>query len=183
MLIPAKRGATYQDVLDAPEHMRAELIDGSLYLQARPKGNHQLALANLAAEIKRHDRASGRGDWVLLSEIELNIPSTFSPDISGWRRERFSEPINSASFTVVPDWICEVLSPSTRAYDRGLKADRYLKAGVRYLWFVDPEEYSLEAFVASEGAWTLLSVYTNSDTFSVLPFRDFWIDLGLLWEP
>lgn len=178
MLIPAKRNATYQDVLDAPEGMRAELIDGDLYLQARPRGSHQHALSRLYGELDRGDEAG----WVVLQEVELRIPFTLSPDLAGWRRTRFVEPIDSAFFSVVPDFVCEVLSPGTASYDRGLKAAKYLDRGVQYLWFVDPAELSIEAFAAREGAWTLLGVWVGDDHVKAPPF-DGWIDLGRLWRP
>lgn len=181
MLTPTKTNATYQDVLDAPAGVRAELIDGALYLQARPRGSHQLALANLRAALTSQPESAR--EWVLLPEIELHIPYTLSPDIAGWRRGRFTEPIDSAYFSVVPDWVCEVLSPGTQSYDRGLKARKYLDRGVQYLWLVDPAECSLEVMEAHGGAWMLINVFAGTDEFCAPPFGGAWIDLGRLWRP
>ena len=180
MLLPAKHNATYQDVLDAPEGVRAELIGTDLYLQPRPRVSHQLALANLREELVRGGQQAG-SRWVLLPEVELHIPFTLVPDLVGWRRERVTEPLDAPYFTVTPDWVCEVLSPSARAYDRGLKAKMYLEAGVRHLWFVDPEERILEALTAIADAWLLRGVYVGDEISVAPPFEGLSIALGRLW--
>lgn len=180
MLFPAKRGATYQDVLDAPEGMRAELIGDELYLQPRPRVSHQIALSRLDRTLGAFEHSVGR-TWLILSEVEIHIPFTLVPDLSGWRRERVVEPVDSPYFTIVPDWVCEVLSPSTRAYDRGLKARKYLDRGVSHLWLVDPEERSLEVMIARDGAWVLGGVFVDDETFCAPPFNE-PIELGRLWR-
>lgn len=165
---PAKTNATYQDVLDAPEHMRAELIDGNLYLQGSPRGNHQLISQGLAGTLGPPlNRASG---WVILRDVELHLPKTLVPDLSGWRAERFTEPLDSPRFEVVPDWVCEVLSPGTKGYDRGLKRRHYFDAGVDWLWYVDPVERLIEAYERHETGYMLLDTATEAEPRALLPF-------------
>lgn len=178
---PAKTNATYEDVLAAPEGMTAELIDGNLYLQPRPRGLHQHIIGELSAQLRPARRKDG---WVLLTEVELHIPITLVPDISGWRATRFTEPLDSTHFCVVPDWVCEVLSPSTAGYDRGLKRRAYLEHGVRYLWIVDPTERTIEVFEAYEdaSAWILRGTHTDNDKAQLEPFAELELDLSSLWS-
>jgi Uma2 family endonuclease len=183
LLSPAKTNATYDDVLAAPEGVTAELIDGNLYLQPRPRGVHQHIVGELR-EMLRPVR--GVGGWVVLPEVELHIPMTLVPDLSGWRASRFTEPLDSAHFCVVPDWVCEVLSPSTAAYDRSLKRRIYLERGVPFLWLVDPDEQLIEVFEAlpDAAAWSLRACVTRdeSDKAKLDPFSSLEIDLSLLWS-
>lgn len=178
---PAKTNATYEDVLAAPEGVTAELIDGNLYLQPRPRGLHQHIVGEMR-EMLRPVR--GVDGWVILPEVELHIPMTLVPDLSGWRAERFTEPLDSAHFGVVPDWVCEVLSPSTAGYDKGLKRRTYLERGVRYLWVVDPDDHTIETFEAhaDASAWTLLATYTENDKAQLKPFSELELDLSRLWS-
>jgi Uma2 family endonuclease len=178
MLKATKTGATYEDVRAAPADMRAELIDGDLYLQPRPRGLHQHVLSRLVAELDPESARRGADRWVVLAEVELHIPLTLVPDVSVWHVSRFAEGLDAAYFTVVPDLVCEVLSPGTHAYDRGLKAQKYLDAGVLRLWLVDPAERTLETYMAEGGAWKLLGVHQK-----ILRTPDFGaIHLERCWE-
>lgn len=178
---PAKTNATYDDVLSAPEGMTAELIDGNLYLQPRPRGVHQYAVDRLSSQL---DSLRAKDGWVLLTEVELHIPMTLVPDLSGWRAERFTEPLDSAHFSVVPDWVCEVLSPSTAGYDKSIKRKTYLQRGVRFLWIIDPSSRTLEVYEAQPdaSAWMLRATQTESDSASLEPFSELEIDLARLWS-
>jgi Uma2 family endonuclease len=177
---PAKTHATYADVLAAPEGVTAELIEGNLYLQPRPRGVHRHVIGELRELLRPARSSSG---WVILPEVELHIPMTLVPDLSGWRAERFTEPLDSTHFCVVPDWVCEVLSPSTAGYDRGIKRRVYLDRGVQFLWIVDPAERTLEAYEAYEdaSAWTLRATYTADDKARLAPFSELEINLEQLW--
>jgi Uma2 family endonuclease len=145
----AKRRATYQDVLDAPESLVAEILDaGELSLQPRPAGPHALAQGQLFAGLKPFHRDGGGGDepggWILLIEPEIHFESDDPsgriavPDIAGWRRTRMPKVTREAFFTIVPDCACEVLSSGTAKKDRTRKLPLYARFGVRHVWLVDP---------------------------------------------
>jgi hypothetical protein len=109
-----RQPATYQDVLDAPEHMVAEIIRGALHLHPRPALPHARAASALGGELygpfdgKRH----GPGGWWILDEPELHLgPDVLVPDLAGWRRERMPAVPNLPWLDLAPDWACEVLSP------------------------------------------------------------------------
>lgn len=176
--------ATYQDVLDAPEHMVAELIGGALHLHPRPAPRHARSSSILGAElVTPYDRGrGGPGGWWILDEPELHLgPDVLVPDLAGWRRERMPALPETAWFELAPDWACEVLSPSTRAVDLTDKRRLYAAAGVGHLWFVDPLARTLEAFSLAGGAWTLVAALRDAEDVRVAPFDAITFPLSALW--
>lgn len=185
MAVPAKKRASYQDVLDAPPHMVAEVIDGELELHPRPAKFHAMAASVLGMDLgSAYQRGrGGPGGWVILDEPELHLGSEILvPDLAGWKRERFPSSANDeAYFTVVPDWVCEVLSPRTAKRDRTKKLGIYAREGVDFVWLVDPALRTLEVLRRSEAQWLLLSTHSDSDLVSAPPFDAVQLQLAALW--
>ena len=181
------RRASYQDVLDAPERLVAEIVDGVLHTHPRPTLLHSYAHTSLVAGLRHHfgrGGGNGAGGWLILFEPELHLGEDILVlDIAGWRRERMPAPPDTAYATVAPDWVCEILSPSTRALDQGAKRDSYAREGIAHLWFVDPEAQTLEVFELREGHWTLLETATGEAEVSPPPFSAVPFKLGDLWWP
>jgi Uma2 family endonuclease len=179
----AARRATYQDVLDAPEHVVAELIGGALSLQPRPRPRHAIAASRLGGRLAGFDADDiGPGGWMILDEPELHVgEDVVVPDLAGWRRGKLAA-IPDAFFTVAPDWCCEVLSPSTRARDLGPKRDIYAAAGVSHLWLLDPEARTLEAFALDAGRWLLLATLVGAAEVRLPPFEAAGFPLSALWS-
>ena len=170
---PAKR-ATYRDVLEAPPHMVAEIVDGALHLQPRPAIRHAVASSFLGGELfgPFQRGRGGPGGWWILDEPELHLgEDVLVPDLAGWRRERLPEPPDEAFFTLAPDWVCEIISPSTQKFDLEEKRPIYAREGVGHLWLVDPSARTLEAFVLSEGAWSPTGLAGNGGPVSFPPFE------------
>lgn len=181
---PARPPATYQDVLDAPEHMVAELIEGALHLHPRPALRHAHAGSVLGGEIGGpfHRGRGGPGGWWILFEPELHLgPDVLVPDIAGWRRERMPLFPDAAWTDLAPDWVCEILSPGTRRIDLTDKRRLYAAAGVAHLWLVDPLARTLEAFELRDGAWTLISALKDDEDVRVPPFDAIAFPLDALW--
>ena len=183
-LQPKPRRATYRDVLDAPPHKVAEIIDGKLYLMPRPAPPHlkgsSLLGGMVAVAFEKGIR--GPGGWHIIDEPELHFgEDVLVPDIAGWRRERMPELPKTAYFTLAPDWVCEVLSDSTRENDLGPKRDIYAREGVAYLWFVDPEARSLDAFELRNGGWHQIAALTGDEPVSVPPFNAIRFSLDAIW--
>ena len=114
------RRATYQDVLDAPAHLVAEIINGTLHTHPRPASRHARASSVLDRKIgvPFDNDPDGPGGWWIIFEPELHFDEEIVvPDLAGWRRERMPEYPDTAYFTLAPDWVCEVLSASTRKVD------------------------------------------------------------------
>lgn len=179
-----EHSATYQDVLSAPAHMVAEIINGALHAHPRPAPRHSHAYSVLGAKIGGpfHFDNDGPGGWWILDEPELHLgPDVLVPDIAGWRRERMPNLPDTAYFETVPDWVCEILSNSTREYDLTAKRDIYAREAVTHLWLVDPDAHTLEAFDLTNGKWLLIANLHGDEQVSVPPFDAISFSLGALW--
>ncbi len=142
---PLKKGATYADLSDVPDRFVAEMFDGDLYVSPRPAVLHARAASALGGKLfgPFDSGENGPGGWLLLDEPELHLGNdVLVPDLAGWRRERMPEPPHAAYITLAPDWVCEVLSPSTEALDRGQKLRIYARVGVAHAWLLDPGKRS-----------------------------------------
>jgi Uma2 family endonuclease len=183
----AKRPATYEDLLKVPDHLVAEIVEGELFTSPRPGLPHSRAASILNGRlITRFDDSDpdGPGGWWFLFEPELHLDADILvPDIAAWRRERVSVLPRTPAFDVVPDWICEVVSPSTGRLDRIRKLPAYARFGVGHAWLVDPEQESLEVFRLMDGRWTLVSVHEGDDVVRAEPFEAIELPLSLLWLP
>jgi Uma2 family endonuclease len=182
--VEKKRRATYQDVLDAPEYKVAEIIGGELYLSPRPGGLASVAASAIGEELGPPFKRGrgGPGGWMILFEPEVHLGDEIVvPDLAGWRLERLPVVSEAAFFTVTPDWVCEVLSPSTERLDRIEKMPRYASLGVQYAWLVHPRRRSLEAFRLHAGKWLAIGVYKDTERARIEPFDAIELDLAILW--
>lgn len=185
---PAKREATYDDVLNAPPHKVAEIIEGELILSPRPAAPHAVAASALIGELGP-PFARGRGGpggWIILVEPELHLGrNVLVPDLAGWRRATMGATGNQPYFTTRPDWVCEVLSPSTERIDRSAKVALYAAAGVGHAWLVNPLQHTLEVLQLSSetpGQWLSLAVFRDDAHVQGAPFDAFDLDLSILWQ-
>ena len=181
---PAQRLATYEDLLAVPEHLVAELLFGELVTHPRPAPPHAVAASALGNVLGPPFQfgSGGPGGWILIDEPELHLSGHVAvPDLAGWRRERMPSLPKTAWFETAPDWICEVLSPSTERYDRGDKRLIYAEAGVGHLWHIDPILRMLEVFELTDGKWLLLAVLHDDAQVAAPPFAGLSFSLGLLW--
>jgi Uma2 family endonuclease len=178
----AYRRATYRDLEALPENVVGEIIYGSLVTQPRPAALH--ARANSAIGVLLggpFDRGvGGPGGWILLDEPELHLGAhVLVPDMAGWRRETMPELPDVTSFTVPPDFVCEVLSPSTEAIDRADKMPIYATMGVEWAWLVDPRAETLEIYRNERGRSTLVATHRGRKDVRAEPFDA--IELSLDW--
>ena len=176
--------ATYQDVLDAPENMVAEIIYGSLYTQPRPAPKHAFVETALSMEIGQpfQKGKNGPGGWIILAETEVQFGTDILvPDIAGWRRERLPNLPDENSIRVIPDWVCEVISPSSETRDRVDKREIYADYGVKHIWLIDPIARTLEAFACQDGTIALIATLKDDDPVSVAPFDAISFALDDLW--
>ena len=178
------RRATYQDVLDAPAHRVAEVVDGTLYTHPRPAMPHARASSSLGVKVGGpfdYD-AGGPGGWWIIFEPELHLgEDILVPDLAGWCREQMPDYPETAYVTLAPDWICEVLSASTRRHDLQEKRPVYAREGVGHLWLVEPTDRTLEAFELQKGQWLLIASAKDDDPISIRPFEAITFSLADLW--
>ena len=181
----AKRRATYEDVLAAPEHMLAEVIHGVLHLTPRPAKPHAAATSALGEELGPPFKRGrgGPGGWILLDEPELHLGTdVVVPDLGGWRRARMPVLTNDEPyFTLAPDWVCEVLSPRTTKVDLTEKLPIYARERIPYAWIVDPLQRTLEARRLEGGKWLILDVWRDDAKVRAEPFDAIELDLAILW--
>jgi Uma2 family endonuclease len=181
---PLKTGATYDDLREVPDNFVAEMFDGDLYASPRPAISHTHAASMLGGELVGpfHRGRNGPGGWVILDEPELHFGNdVLVPDLAGWRRERMPEVPDEAYVTLAPDWVCEVLSPSTEALERGKKLRLYARENVPHVWLVDPPRQTLEVLALESGEWSLLASHEDAGRVRAVPFDALALDLGALW--
>jgi len=179
---PRKTPATYKDVLDAPEHSIAQVVDGELHLQPRPACRHtefaSALLMVLGSKFGSNAGASGR--WIFLFEPELHLggeKQILVPDLAAWLVDEPPQRSESrAYYTNAPAWVCEVLSERTAHIDRGRKADIYAREGVKHLWFVDVKSRFVECFELVNDRWSRVGVFDGEEA-AVPPFDAEAIDL------
>jgi len=179
-----KKPATYQDVLDAPEHMLAEIIDGELVLSPRPRAPHAVATSAIGAELMPPfgRGRGGPGGWIIVDEPELHLGrDVVVPDLAAWRRERMPVVEDVPYFTLAPDWVCEVLSKSTHKRDRTKKLRIYARAGVRHAWLVHPIWRTLEVLRQIDGKWLEIASHEGDERVRVEPFDAIELDLASFW--
>jgi len=181
---PLKKGATYDDLREVPEHFVAEMFDGELYASPRPALPHTRAASVLDVLLgAAFDRAlNGPGGWVILDEPELHFGNdVLVPDIAGWRRSRMPQVPPDAWLTLAPDWICEVLSPSTETIDRTKKLRIYARERVAHAWLLDPLRQTLEVLSLKSGTWTTRAIHEGRSSVRAEPFEAVELELGALW--
>jgi Uma2 family endonuclease len=181
----ARKIATYQDVLDAPSTVVAEILRGTLITHPRPRIGHAGVSSSLGAElIFPFGRGrGGPGGWVILDEPELHLgDDVLVPDLAGWKRERFGSPGDAAFLTLAPDWLCEVLSPSTSAVDRTVKLPIYARERVQHVWLVDPDARTLEVLRLDGDSYRIVGSWADDAKVRAEPFDAVELELGHLWR-
>ena len=183
---PARKQATYTDLLQVPERFVAEIIDGALTTAPRPSFPHARAVSIISRQLDPFDRGTGGpdgpGGWWILFEPELHLGADILvPDIAGWRRERMPVLEDVPYSELAPDWVCEVVSPSTGRNDRVLKMPIYAREQVGHLWLVDLGLRTLEVYGLEAPRWVVLSTHGGNETVRAEPFEAIEMDLGRWW--
>lgn len=178
---------TYADLEDVPPTKVGEIIEGELVVSPRPAPLHMRAASKLGAFLDGpfDQGVDGPGGWLILRAPELRFLKSgdaLVPDITAWRRERMPQMPDVPYFSLVPDWVCEVVSDVTGAWDRGPKMRVYARAGVEWLWFIDPLAEGLEIHRLQDGQWRLHEVHLGSGSVNAVPFDAVPLNLSRLWS-
>ena len=190
---PKLQYPTYQDIIDAPKGMTAEIYGGHFHLQPRPAREHNAATAMLFSELKKSYQLGrgGPGGWVFSTETEWHPRGakrgpTIVPDVAGWRLER-GDPRDPSGYTphiiLTPQWVCEVLSPrSTEANDRGAKMLEYAEHGVEHYWLMAADQRRrIEVYELRSGSYELVETHEGDQMARIRPFGEVELELGLFW--
>lgn len=183
---PARRRATYEDLLKVPDLLIAEIIDGELITSPRPASPHARATSVIRGELDPFDRRlggpGGPGGWWILFEPELHVGADILvPDLAGWRRERLPVLANVPYFELAPDWVCEVVSPATGRNDRVRKMPIYAREHVGHVWLVDPLIRTLEVYRLEGQRWVVVSTHGGEESVRAEPFEAIELDLSRWW--
>ena len=181
---PFDRPATYEDLEKLPDHVVAEIVDGELHASPRPALRHARSASRLGSRLGPpfDEGRGGPGGWIILFEPELHFAGdVLVPDLAGWRQTRLPSVPNLAALTLAPDWVCEVLSPSTSALDRLKKLRIYARESVGHIWLIDPIARTLEVLRLENARWSILAVHGNDETVRAEPFEAIEIELPGLW--
>lgn len=186
MDLKTKKPATYADIVALPRTWVGEIVDGTLYGHPRPAFGHANAQTALAAFLfgPYGQGEGGPGGWRIVIEPEVHLgDDVFVPDLAGWRKERMPVAPDPAQpyLTLAPDWVCEVLSPSTEFVDRSRKLPRYHQAGVSHAWIINPLERVLETYERDERGWLLSGTFDGDALVRAEPFSDSELQLRHLW--
>ena len=181
-----KKISIYEQLITLPDGLTGEIINGQLHTQPRPAAPHALASSRLGADL---DGPFGRGrggpgGWWIIDEPEIHFVldiEVMAPDIAGWRREKMPSLPQGHKFEVVPDWICEIFSPSSKSMDREEKMPLYAQYGVPYAWLLDPKAHTLEVYRSMDGEWTPVGFFRDDDKVSAPPFEAVTVQLTELW--
>lgn len=182
---PARRTATYEDLLRVPEGMIAEILAGELVTQPRPGPRHASVSSVLGHDLGGpfHRGRGGPGGWWILDEPEIHLGAdVLVPDLAGWHRERMPHLPEAAAFELAPDWVAEVLSPGTARRDRLVKMSIYAREGVAHVWLLDPAVGTLEVFRLEGVRWLLLGTHGADETVRTQPFEAVALDLAGVFE-
>ena len=175
----------YAQIVALPEGVTGEILEaGVLHTMSRPGRGHARALKGCVRALGDYDIEGGGTGWWLLVEYEVRFPGArlAVPDVAGWRAARVRELPDENPMTVLPDWCCEVLSPSTSRDDRTLKLPLYAACGVAWVWLIDPATQSIEVYETIEGRAALTATARESDAKPLPPF-DAPLALAGLWSP
>jgi Uma2 family endonuclease len=185
---PARKLATYEDLLSLPPDARAEIVNGTITLLPAPRPRHLKVRGALRRFVggpyDDDDGFGGPGGWWIFGEVDVRFHrhETVRADLAGWRRARLPDP-DQRPIDVVPDWICEVLSASNVARDRVEKRALYAAAGVAHYWIVDPDARTLEALMLRDGRWLESGAWTDGAVVRIPPFEEVELDISRLFLP
>jgi Uma2 family endonuclease len=184
---PFDRPATYDDLVKLPDNFIAEIVDGELHASPKPAPPHVVAGSSVGGLLLNPYSfgRGGPGGWWILDEPELHLSSdVLVPDVAGWRKARMPHRPETAYFPLAPDWVCEILSPSTAVIDRVKKLAIYAREGVAHAWLIDPALRTLEVLRLHNGLWVLVGTHVDDEVVRAEPFVELDLELRLLWaEP
>ncbi len=167
-----------------PDIMVAEIVGGELHASPRPAPRHAMAEGAIGALIAPPFQfgRGGPGGWWILPEPELHLGAdVLVPDYAGWLRTRMPSVPVTAYFPLAPDWVCEIISPSTAALDRARKVALYAREQVGHAWLIDPIARTLEVLRLETGRWVIVSTHAGDVTVRAEPFAEIEIALADLW--
>ena len=176
-----KRKLDYSDYLAAPDDgKRYEIVRGDLYVTPSPSPMHQRISRRLQRQLEGYFHERSLGEVfdapidLILTNHDVLVPDLLvvaDPDL-----------ITKRGIEGPPLLVVEILSPSTRKQDRGVKAQRYAESGVEHYWIVDPESKRFECHRLAGGAFRLIADAGGEAILTHPEWDGLEIDLTALWR-
>lgn len=180
-----RRKPTIEDLDALPRSIKGEIIEGVLHTMTRPRGTHQHTTTVIGGKVGGPFSFDprGPGGWWILVEPGIELPNTpeISPDVAGWRRDRLAVLPHDEPIRVVPDWVCEILSPTTRRHNLLIKKPYYAKIGVAHHWIVDLDACTLTSYRLEGGRWVELGTWADEKKARIEPFQAVPLDVSSFW--
>jgi Uma2 family endonuclease len=178
---------TLADLDALPPGVVGEIIEGVLYTMTKPRMRHQRTMRMISGRVGEpfDNERGGPGGWWIVPEPGIELPNTpeITPDVAGWRRERMPEMPFDEPIRVVPDWVCEILSKTTRRHDLLVKLPYYAKIGVSHHWLVDLEARVLIAHRLEASEWRIIGTYSDETEARIAPFDAVPLNVADWWPP
>ncbi|HMM36024.1 MAG TPA: Uma2 family endonuclease [Thermoanaerobaculia bacterium] len=160
-----------------PEGSQGEIARGVYMMTPRPRAAHGSVQANLAAALRlRFGWGEGIAapEWLFVVEPEVRSEENLSrlvPDLAAWRRSTTGWPdLNATPVALVPEWVAEILSPTTERFDRREKMGAWGAMGVGFVWLVDVDQRRIETFANVRGTMVAGAVLGANDELAAEPF-------------
>lgn len=153
---PIEKKYTYADLLEMDDGERYEIIFGDLYMMSSPMTAHQAVFRELFLKIGNYLEGKPCKIFSAPFDVRLferkidspnNVDTVVQPDIMVVCDKK---KIDNKGCKGAPDWIIEILSPSSRRYDKITKRELYEQAGVREYWIVDPDYHYVDVYVLND---------------------------------
>lgn len=159
----AARKYTYEDYLNRDDDVRFELIDGVIHMMATPLRVHQGILGELHVQFYNYLKGKPCKVYMAPFSVRLSVgegsDTVLEPDLVVICDK---EKMDDRGCVGAPDMVVEILSPSTSRKDRITKFNKYLQAGVREYWIVDPSDKSVSVYVLRDGEY-VSRAYADKD--------------------
>ncbi len=186
-MVSAKTTLGTATAADLVELERCEVMSGVIREKASPSFEHgdaQGALVGVLNGSFRGRRGAGRpGGWWIATEVEIEFETheIYLPDIAGWRRDRVPERPGGRPLRIRPDWVCEILSPSTADRDQGVKHRTFHRCDVQHYWIVDPEHATLTIHRWHRDGYLVVLSAGRNEVVRAEPFDAIDLRVGLLF--
>ncbi|MBO5071317.1 MAG: Uma2 family endonuclease [Roseburia sp.] len=183
MPLPKEHTYTIDDIYNLPEGHRAELIDGQIYDMAPPSTAHQRILSFLHLEIGSYIRNNNGACEVIPAPFAVFLHNENESDLSNYLEPDISiicdsDKIDDKGCHGAPDWIIEIVLPSSRRLDYYTKLSLYRANGVREYWIVDPMKRTILLYDTEHDAAPV--IYSFTDIVKVNIYDDLEIDFSKL---
>ncbi len=174
----------YRQIEALPQGITGEILEpGVLRTMSRPGGPHRFASFRIRRTLQGADLAEGGKGWWFEIEAEIRFPDDLLavPDVAGWRAEELPGFVDKNPIEILPDFCCEILSPTTARDDRRIKLPLYARAGVGWIWLVDPELRLVEVYCTEKRRPCLTLTAKDDDVLELPPFEGD-IEVGRWWK-